>query len=163
MRVLPGVPIPDASVHSGSARGLSLVELLAAAAIAAVLAAITVPAYRGYVLRANRAVGKTVLLEIAGRQESYFNERKVFADSLSTWYPVDAQGRAWFLRDGGADAGATRIAIYRVRLTRADTWHFRLEAEPINAQASDIACGALSYDSLGSHGASGTLGAGCWR
>ena len=53
--------------------------------------------------------------------------------------------------------------LTRLRLAQADARHFRLEAEPVNAQAADAPCGTLSYDELGSRGASGTLGAACWR
>lgn len=143
-------------------RGFSLVELLAAIAIAAVLAGLALPGYRAYVLRTNRVVAKTALLEIADRQESHFSEHKAYADSLSAWYPVDALGRTHLLRDGSA-AAATQGAIYRLRLTRGDPYHFLVEAEPVNFQSRDAGCGTLSYDSLGDRGASGTLGAGCWR
>ena len=145
------------------ARGFSLVELLAATAIASVLAAIALPAYRGTVLHARRAAARTALLEIAGRQESYLNQNGAYAESLSAWYPIDAQGFAYFLGDGSPDAAATSAAIYRVRLQRNDAFHFRLEAEPVNAQAGDSGCATLSYDSLGSRGASGPSGARCWR
>lgn len=143
--------------------GFSLVELMSAAAIAGLLAAFALPSYRGYVLRANRVVGKAVLLEIAGRQESHFSERKTYSASLSPWYPVDAQGYAYFSRDGGSDRAASRSAIYRARLLTGDARGFRIEAEPVNAQARDEACGTLTYDNLGSRGASGALAAACWR
>ena len=144
-------------------RGFTLVELAGVLAITGVLATLALPSYRGYALRANRAVGKTVLLEIASRQEIWFAENKAYAVSLAALYPADAQGWTYFGRDGSSEAPASRAAIYRARLATADAMSFRAELEPVNGQAGDKSCGTLSYDQLGQHGASGPDGAACWR
>lgn len=146
----------------GRSRGFSLLELMAAAAIASMLAAIALPSYRGVVLRAHRAAGKSLLLEIASRQESYFADRQRYAGALLTWYPVDAGGATYVLRDASPSAQPLR-AIYQVRLVSSTDVEYRLEATPINRQARDTDCGTLSYDNFGNRGATGLLGAACWR
>ena len=51
--------------------GFSLIELIIAVAIIGILAAIAVPSYNQYLIRANKAAAKAVLMEVASRQEQY--------------------------------------------------------------------------------------------
>jgi type IV pilus assembly protein PilE len=52
-------------------RGVTLLEVLIAATIVAILAAIAYPSYRDYVQRAKRSEAIAKLLEIAANQERY--------------------------------------------------------------------------------------------
>jgi len=64
-------------------RGFTLVELIVAVSIVGLLTAIALPTYRTYTMRANRAVAKAALVDLAARQETYFVDRKAYASSLS--------------------------------------------------------------------------------
>jgi type IV pilus assembly protein PilE len=143
-------------------RGFSLLELLVATTIAAILAAAALPSYRGYVLRGNRMMGRSALLDFASKLEGRFAEDQRYPISLPPGCSADASGETWLTRDGRCLGSASTAAIYRVRLVATAT-SYLLEAAPVNAQAADASCGTLRYDSDGGHGASGPLGPACWR
>ena len=62
---------------------MTLIELLVAVAIVAIIASIAVPSYSGYVTRSKRAVAKSALSLVADRQEQFFIDNKRYADDLT--------------------------------------------------------------------------------
>ncbi|MHB9799446.1 type IV pilin protein [Pseudomonas sp. MT3] len=138
--------------------GVTLIELMIVVAIAAILAAVTYPGYRQYILRANRTEGQALLLDAAARQERYFaqNSRYVVAtgELASLGLPrVGAKGAAspggWYLLT--VEPG-----------TEADGG-YRLTATPQGAQAQDLHCAALSLNTLGEQRSTAGETADCWR
>lgn len=74
------------------AAGVTLVEIMVVVGIVALLAAVAVPSYRQYTIRAHRTEAKTALLRLAANQERFYlqnNEYSLdpealgFADGLS--------------------------------------------------------------------------------
>ena len=59
--------------------GFTLIELMMVVVIVAVLATIALPAYQGYVIKANRGEAQAYLLEIAQKQQLYFNDVRSYA------------------------------------------------------------------------------------
>lgn len=60
-------------------RGFTLVELMIAVAVIAVLAGIALPAYETYKVRASRGAAQAFLLEVFSRQEEYAIRARAYA------------------------------------------------------------------------------------
>jgi type IV pilus assembly protein PilE len=59
--------------HHPRSGGFSLVELSVTMVIAAILAAVAIPAYSNYVRKAHRTEAKSVLLDLASLEERYYS------------------------------------------------------------------------------------------
>lgn len=64
-------------------KGFTLVELLITIAAIGILAAIAVPSYRSYVIRAQRTEAKAALLRVQAAQEKYYLEKNQYTDKLA--------------------------------------------------------------------------------
>lgn len=63
--------------------GFTLIELMIAMAIIAILAAVAYPSYQQYVVRANRTAVQTFMLGIANKQEQFILDRRQYATGAS--------------------------------------------------------------------------------
>jgi len=63
--------------------GFSLVELMIVVTIVAILAAIAIPQYNTSVRQSRRTEAKSALLDIAGREERYFNTNNAYSSTPS--------------------------------------------------------------------------------
>jgi type IV pilus assembly protein PilE len=142
-------------------RGFTLIELMIVTAVIGILAMIAFPSYNQYVLRSNRTVGKTVLMKLAGQQESFFSDRKTYAPTLAALNGSYGDP-SYAKRDSNIANVETGDAIYRIDLTPTANG-FLLTATAINAQAKDAKCTTLTFDSSGQKGATGTDLTNCWK
>lgn len=147
-------------------RGFSLVELMIAVTVVALLAMVAYPSYVDIIVRNNRAVAHSALTEIASRQESYFAQNKRYAGNIrDLGYPSSPTG----LRNNGGladlDQGTPSDLIYRVQLSTAAPFdgdnNFRVEAVPAKGQTRDEDCRTLFLTAAGTRGATGD-GDDCW-
>jgi type IV pilus assembly protein PilE len=126
--------------------GFTLVELMIAVAVIGILAAIAIPNYQQYVLRANRADAKAILMETAQYMERYYttNNTYVGATVLSAVSPK------------GASATSKK---YDITFSSGPTaTSFTLRAETAGGQDNDT-CGDLTISNTG---AQTPTTAGCW-
>jgi type IV pilus assembly protein PilE len=65
-------------------KGFSLIELMVAVAILGIIAAIAIPSYSAYVIRAQRSAAKAVLLQVAQSAERYYTTNGYYPKS---WAP----------------------------------------------------------------------------
>jgi type IV pilus assembly protein PilE len=143
-------PCPSAARPT---RGLTLIELLIALAVAGILAAVAFPSYQGYMRSAYRAEARTALMEAAQWMERHF--------SMTQSYAVSSQGGA--INDAALTAanlavtprsGTPRYNLSFAAGPTAST--YTLQAVPTGAQASDTVCGTLTLTNLQVRGISGT-------
>jgi type IV pilus assembly protein PilE len=145
---------------SRPAGGFTLVELMIVLVIVGILAAIGYPGYRDYVVRTQRDLAKSMILQVLDRQEQYFVDNKAYADDLtalgfaSSPFAIDRKGNVVAAGDGDR--------VYNIGLTDTSATAFTIQAVPQLSQASeDTDCATLSVTSTGVKSASGG-GSRCW-
>lgn len=151
----------------GGSKGFTLVEVVVTVAIVALLATVAVPSYRNYVLRTNRTVAKSALVDLAARQETYFVNYKRYATSLS------ALSLSAYLSKDGSTASTQGSAIYQLSVAAhstscpasgtASATSYTVLATPVGTvQTKDTTCGTLCLTSTGIRKASGSA-TDCWQ
>lgn len=142
------------------AAGFTLIELMIAVAIVAILAAIAYPSYRDHVLKTKRAEGKALINRIAAEQERYFTSRNRYTANVTAARPNGL---------GLASANSERGCYAAQVVINNGGMGYNITAVPQSStqcgdQAADTKCGTLGMDNLGNKSASGTLGvSGCWQ
>jgi type IV pilus assembly protein PilE len=133
-----------------SQRGVTLIELLVVVTIVAMLAAIAIPSYRQYVIRANRSTAKVLLLQTAQALERCYTNSTPYAyDSATCVLDVPLPALA-------AD-GTYQVTGVMTPAT------YTLSATPQGTQASDTSCANFTVDQTGLKTISGTATiAECW-
>jgi type IV pilus assembly protein PilE len=131
-------------------RGFSLMELMIAVAVMAILTVIAYPSYNNYIASAKRAEAKETLLEAA-----QYLERQFTAEGNYDGGNLASAGLATLPKEGGE-------AYYNLALN-ASGGRYTLTAIPTGSMNGDP-CGLLTLDQGGQQGVSGATmtAAECW-
>lgn len=133
-------------------QGFTLIELVVTMLIVAILAAIAIPAYTDYTMRARRAEAKTALLRLQNEQEKYYLNNNKYATDV-----VDILGTA-----------TTENGLYTIAINAPDAAAgYTATATATGIQASDTDCATISVSSTGERTAATSGGTAnneeCWR
>ena len=138
---------PSRTRAARNARGFTLVEAMIVVAIMAVLAAIAIPSYRQYNMKANRSAAAQIMLNISNREEQYLLDARAYTDVLGPAGLNIAQD-GWTCSDTVA-TGCTN-SFYRVTAARTigtpPTYTVTAVPDATKYQASD---GTLTLTSAG--------------
>lgn len=130
---MPQPPRPDPRRRPRQ-QGFTLIELMIAVAIVAILATIAYPTYTSHLRKSRRAEAQQVLMDVAARQQQILLDTRAYASTLA---------------DTRATVPPSITPHYRIEVTAgADTAPgFTVSATPQGDQASD-SCGTLSLNEV---------------
>jgi type IV pilus assembly protein PilE len=133
-------------------RGVTLMELLVVVAVIGILAAIAIPTYRRYVVRANRADAKVALMQTAQNLERCYTNSSPYAYNSATC--LAAVTLPFVVASGTYQINGVRVANGYV-----------LTATPQGPQlTADTECANFRLTQAGVQTVSGTSPAAeCWR
>lgn len=129
------------------ANGFTLIELMIAVAIIAILSSLAVPAYQKYVQKSRRSDAINALTKAAAQEEKYYFQNNVYGDNA-------------------AAAILTASAEGYYTITAATTnggQGYTLTAVPTGVQAGDADCQSFTLNNLGEQGSAPGNKATCWH
>jgi len=121
--------------ESSRGRGFTLIELMIALAVVAILSAVALPAYREQLRKSARAQAQAFLTDVASRQQQHLVEKRAYAASLPAL---------------GMTVPAGVASAFGIAVVAADgpPPTFQLTATAAGDQAKD-ACAVMTIDGAG--------------
>lgn len=151
---------PTLRPAKGNDRGFTLIELVVAVTVVAILTAIAVPSYQQYIRQSREPEAKQGLLDLAAREERYY--------SLNNTYTATAASL------GYSGTGNVSVSLssgsqtdYLMTVSASSATGYTLLATPQNNQTNDT-CGSYQLDNFGNQlniyptGSTATTISGCW-
>ncbi len=123
--------------------GFTLVELMITVAIMALIAAIAIPSYTGYMTRARRSGAEQLIMQIASKEQQYIVDARSYIATIGTG------GLNITSQDGWTCAATCTNGNYTITVVvnnAATPPTYTITAAPIGGQVSD---GTLALNNLG--------------
>jgi len=155
--------------HAQLASGFTLVELMVVVLVVSILTAIAVPSYSTYVRKSRRTEVKSMLLDLASREERYMATNGAYSSAVTdlgltgTWPVYTASGYY------GIATPVITAAAASTSTTAATPAAFTITATASGTQAKDTNCLAFQLTSSGQQTSynsttpsTAALTTGCW-
>jgi type IV pilus assembly protein PilE len=134
-----GVPAPAAQ------GGFTLVELMVAVAVVAILATIAAGTYSAQVQKARRTDARSAIMDLAGREEKLFSTTNAYSSVPANLGYVGAA----FPLNVGSNYYQINVVVPDPAQAALTPTTYIITATPIGPQASDTQCTSLSVNQLG--------------
>jgi type IV pilus assembly protein PilE len=135
-----------------AAAGFTLIELMVAVAILAIIMGVAIPSYNRYVIESGRSDGHAILYQAAQTLERCYTRYSAYNDGDCP------------LQQG--DTLNSENEKYQLTATTVTANDFTLTAAPRGSQTNDSECGSLTLTANGTKGAAGGTDADvveeCW-
>src|SRR5213593_1455136 len=106
-------------------RGFTLIDLIVAIAIVAILTRIALPAYQAYIVRASRQTAQSELVALANAQEKIFLNSNAYTTSVTAAYTGQSSGGL------GVTSGKSKDSRYTYSVPSVTATTFTLQATPV--------------------------------
>src|ERR1700753_3717295 len=143
--------------------GFTLIELMVVVLVITILTVIAAPSYTQQVRKSRRTEAKSVLLDLAAREERYMATNGVYASDASA-LGMTAWGSVGSNYYSIAAPTVTAASLSNASAT-ATPPGFTITATAINSQANDTNCATFTVNQTGlqtSSTASSATSTGCW-
>lgn len=127
-----------------NSKGFTLIELMVAVGIIAILAAIAIPGYTRYLTKSRRSEAQNTLLAIQQQQEKYRTTHNTYGALNVVW-----------------TGGTTENGYYNLAVTNVTGSSYTLTATATGAQANDTGCTTLTLTY--SNGSASRTPSTCWE
>ncbi len=140
--------------------GFTLIELMIAVAVVAILAAIAIPSYQSSVRKSRRQDAKTALLDLAAREERYFTLNNAYSDGVTV-----PNSLGYTLPANLGNGAAPDYVLSVVTPNGGNGPTFLLQAAPpVGSDQFNDDCGTYALDNFGNQTNTGNKipSASCW-
>ncbi|MFC7286746.1 type IV pilin protein [Herminiimonas glaciei] len=141
--------------------GFTLIEIVVALLIVALLATLAIPSYQNAVIKSKRAEGRAALMRLMQQQERYYSVHTTYLPFSATSGDEHERQFSWY---SGTSEQSSSYEISAEACDSSGIRHcIRLMARPgtdrVDASYRDFVCGTLTLDSRGDKSAAAND---CW-
>ncbi|TFZ01593.1 type IV pilin protein [Ramlibacter rhizophilus] len=128
-------------------RGFTLIELMIAVAVVAILAAVAYPSFMDQIRKSRRAEAQQFLMEVASRQQQWMLDRRFYSPAAGTSNACAALSSELNVNPPSSLNGHYTFCA-QVSISTASPPTFSVQAIPQGGQLKD-SCGTLAVSQIG--------------